>query len=742
MTIAAIDDVPLINLRSIRWALRDGVRPVIETFDVTPAGADRLRELAPGPVTLRLEVGDGGDVEFNFLYIVGFPPGPNPHIQRVELADRRWIWQSSHVLRRFNMRRRIGSRRVLEPNLPAQLQPVTPELQYRRFSLLVPNAGFKGRWLGMRDAFQNVLAEVLAKESATFGARARIVIKGNFPREIPMENVVIDDDGASAVNRMLAHFPEASLFVAPGGDVVIYSKASGEERETVIRAGSEIVGAGHVELVENVLMRPRHIEVLFSKEIEVRLDFRSGGTSTIVAATDENQIPGAPSGIDNDLLENVLPLPDYKLTIRGKEQTQGNWVAIDRDLLNAWGAPPGLGGPITGLDIRQDAIPFVDLLLSILPRFGEVDPTQNWTPRIAALRQHYRRTFRIHENLMDRIISIKAERVGNVNPSTGQRAPAIAYGDWAVIPSVKYFFRQLLTDTRYVINHSSFAAGDFSIILGSEPGAGVEKTAGSKPMPARISIVDEEQGIIHLDYMVDPNVVFQQVIPGNIENGPSGDVANSRNENVAFNATTVSNRSRPIALDDDFRLAVILTVSPGAPNSNQQLQRIIIRPQQVIPLLPPSLQFNPAEASAPPMTVRIGPGVETARIAWSDSLAPEIFSQFGLGRDIPSPLDSLIVNLDPAAAAESGASLNRIALAEAARIYASFADRFRGQAAMRIRPGIEPTGSLSEVVFEIDRFGVGTVQLAFPERFDPLNFFALLDASTRAVVLQLAIHQR
>lgn len=739
MTTASIEDVPLINAGSIRWALRDGVRPVVETFSVTPAGATVLRDFAPGPVNLRMDVGEDGElVEFTSLYIVGFPPGPNPHIQAVELADRRWMWPSSHILRRFNMRRRIGNRRVTEPNLPVQLQPVTPELAYKRFSLSVPNAGFNGRWLGVKDAFQNVMEEVLAKEFEAFGSRGRIVIR-DFTREIPIENLVIDDDGASAINRLLAYFPEAAIFISPNGDVVIYSKASGADEDSVFRAGAEIVGSGHVEKVDDRFVRPRQIEVLFSREVEVRLDFRSGGTSTIVATTGEDQIPGGASGIDNDLLENVLPLPDYRLTIGGTEQIQGNWVAINTNLLNAWGAPPGASGPIRAQDLRQDAIPFIDQYFNRIQRLGQVDTTANWLPRIAALRQHYRKTFRIHENLMDRVVALKAERVGNVNFSTGQRAPAVAYGDWAVVVTPKYFYRDNVEDTSYTINHSSFASGAFSIIQGSEPGSGAERTAGSKPMPANITIVDQDQGIISIDYALDPYGIFQQVLPGNVENGPSGDVADARNKNVAFNATTRSNLGRPIQLDSDYRLTVILTASPGAPNSGEQLQKVVIRPEQVLPLLPPSLRFNPAEASGPTLSVRVGPGVETARIPWSDRFASEIFSQFGLGGD-PKPIDSLVVNMDAATSVESGASLNRIALAEAARIYASHADRYRGQAAMRIRPGIEPGGSLSEVVFELDKFGVGTIQLSFPERFDPLNFFTLLDASTRSVILQLSTH--
>ena len=259
-------------------------------------------------------------------------------------------------------------------------------------------------------------------------------------------------------------------------------------------------------------------------------------------------------------------------------------------------------------------------------------------------------------------------------------------------------------------------------------------------MPARVSVVDADQGIISLEYASSPYGLYHEVLPGNYENGPSGDIANAKRKNVAFNATSQATKSAPMQLDGDFRLAVVMTIIPGSPNSKAQLQKIRIRPGQIQQLLPSSLKFNLSDAAGPPMAVRIGPGVETARTVWSDNRAAQIFSLVGLGNaPAAAGVEDLVVNLSPDSSRSTGASLNRIALAEAARIYGSLADRFQGQASMTIQP-MEPAGSLSEVIFELDKEGVGTIQLGLPDKFDPLNFFALLDSSTRAMVLQLATH--
>lgn len=740
MTIAVIQDVPLLNTGSIRWSLRDGVRPVIETFHVTPAGRNRLAGFVSRPVKLDIDVGGGSPVSFRNLYILDFPPGPNPYIHGVRVADRRWLWPYAHVFRRYNMRRRIGYRRSVQPNVALQLQPVTDDLLYRKFSVKNPEAGFAGRWTGV-DTLEDVLDVVLDKERERFGVKAETVFK-DIPFEVPIENLVIDDAGDAATNRILAQFPDAGLFIDPAGRVVVYSKASGEDRELVPRAGAEIVGQGHVDIVDQRVPRPRAINCYFTREVEVRLDYRSEGASPSISGVTgsttmvvedspaDNILPRADGGFGG-LIENVLPLPDYSLNVGGKVQVQGSWVTINDVLFTAWGDPPG-GRKITDQIVRLEFVPFIDSFFNRLSRFGSVDPTADWNARIAALTTHYRRTFRIREKLMDRIIAIKAERVGNVNPATGQRGPAVAYGDWCVVPTAKHFYLKR-DETSYILNHSSFN-GSFAL------------TDTSDAMPVSVSVIDQDQGIIRLDYKADPTATFQEFIPGNIINVPKAAIRDQNIENTHFNTSTRRKLSAPVQLKGDFRLAIVLTVIPAAPNHKGQLQKVTVTAQQAAQALPRSLRFNPGDATGPPMDVRIGPGVETARVAWVDSAYPEIFQQaFGFGgkpRQAGTTLEALTVNFDQGNSIQKGASLSRIAVAEAARIYATFADRYQGQMAGRIQSGIEPAGSLSEVVFELDSKGVGTVRLNFPERFEPLSFFALLDASTRAVVLQLATHQR
>src|SRR5258705_3295322 len=105
---ATLAGIPLLNSKPIRWSIREGVAPVIETFHIIPGEASGLsKERA---VTLELK-GPRGGITFKNLWIIDFPPGPNPYIAAVTVADRRYWWQYPHVLRRFNMRRRVGVKR-------------------------------------------------------------------------------------------------------------------------------------------------------------------------------------------------------------------------------------------------------------------------------------------------------------------------------------------------------------------------------------------------------------------------------------------------------------------------------------------------------------------------------------------------------------------------------------------------------------------------------------------------------
>ncbi len=723
MTILAIHDVPILVTKEHTWTLKEGVFPTIESFNISPAGHRRLENIAPGPVDLRMD-----DKYFRDLFILDFPEGPNPFVHSVRLADRRFWWPYAHVTRRFNIRRRIGVKRIRQMHLPDVLQPVTEDLFFKRFSLHNPDLGFAGRWKPLA-AILDVFSEVLRTEKERFGTSVRILASKEF-ETIPIENLEIDDPGESAIARLLNYFPDARVMIDAMGNVKIYGRADGRDTEMVQRTGAELINAGHVEIVKESRIRPREIHVLFTREIELRMDYRSSGVGPAVdqGSTADHVAPRAQAG-KGILLENVLPLPDFELTVADIQHVTGEWVVINDDLMTAWGNPPG-ALQLTDIRIRRGMIPGVQLW-NRLNRFGVFDPKANWPARLSALQQHWRRTYRVHEKVMDRIVSLKAYRVGTVNRATAQRAPPAAFGDWTAWPTVKYIYDGNHENTSLMLPNSSFENKTFDI------------TFRTRGMPAAVSVVDEDQGIIQLDFRIDPWGREIAILPGLLENIPSGDVAAAKRKNLAVNAVGTG---EAMQFDADYLMSVIMTVQPGAPNSDEQLHRIIVKPENVMQLLPTAARFNPSDALGPSMEVRVGPGVETARFAWSDANAEALLSA-GLGfrqRDVPAPdISALIVNADqqgPIWEARLGASINAIAQAEAARIWATFADRYHGNmSGGNIRLDVEPAGALAEVTFTVSTKGVLSTDLKLPGSLEPIDFLAFVNDSTRAILTRVVM---
>ena len=105
-TIGTIEGhVQILNSSPASWTETEGTDPTIEVFDVIPFQLSRLlANEGNTPVTLRLFSGTLEIIVRN-LWVLESAPGPNPHISRVKLADRRWFWKYKHVgPRRYNIR--------------------------------------------------------------------------------------------------------------------------------------------------------------------------------------------------------------------------------------------------------------------------------------------------------------------------------------------------------------------------------------------------------------------------------------------------------------------------------------------------------------------------------------------------------------------------------------------------------------------------------------------------------------
>jgi hypothetical protein len=710
----------------IEWSYTEGVRPYVTTLDFMPDDAKQLLKTdRGGPYDLVITSDDVARTIKN-LWMLRRVPGEHKYIVRIEIADRRWMWPYAHVVGRYNVRRKDGVKRVATPDTPPEVADIVPDIHYAPYSLKPPQSGWKDRWKP-RDVLEDVWKKATSREFDPPGYR----ITGNFGQsleELTIEDLQIEDSGDSAIAKALSYLPEAGIYIDDNGVAVIYSKVDGGEVGICqpSASGPEMVGRGHIEMVSNKWTCPKKVHVRFVREQEVRFD-----------AIEKSKAIGSTSTklTTERLMENVLPVPDYQLG----RWCQGTYVTFD-EYLNALPAPPG--GVIPRLDhshLQRAFLPYLDLWGAI-QLLGVRDPNSDWVARVAALQQHYRRTYRINPTWRDRFLRFYAYRVATIDPTTGTRAPSLAYADYAYLGSQKYWWKQLgengglgAGDLAYAINVDGYPKG-------ADIGNGAKAfDANSKAAPIRVQILDHDQGIIHFVYELDPVKMFDTILPSNLENIPSGNV-NDRTRSVSFNAVIKGREQQPPKLSASHKVAVVLMATPASPNNSQQFFEIVLEPKDVQHLLPSAMRESIKDARGPEMDYFVGPGIETARGAWVDSRRDDIDKLFGIKNfqpapGEPAPDNGLIINDNQSK--DGSASLRAIALARAAGVYALHAAHLSGSAEFRLSKDITIAGWISRVTHTVETDGVASTRVDLPDQLQGIDMFAFLDASTRALIMKM-----
>jgi hypothetical protein len=709
---ALINNFPLLASSEVRWTLKEGVKPFEAEFDIMPKFAEQLLSASEwAPVSLYLNDGSGNDVTINGLYVIARGVGPNPHIARILVVDRRWFWDRVHIVRHFNVRRNVGVKRQRQLDTPPEIQPLTPSIRYAPYSIR------DGEPWKAKEILENVLAQVLTAESKATGAGGSYSIDpslGDRLANLPIENLELDHAGDDALQRVLTYLPEAAVTIGKDGNVRVYSRADGSEETVVLGAGSESVSGGHVEWISNARLRPRRIHVLFTREHEVRFNFIESDSETFSP--------------DERYMQNVLSIPDWELTLKsGERLAQGNWIPFP-DALDAWGGPPFQSNLTNAASwmpfIRRTMTPWMDLWTAI-GQNGLRDTEADWMGRVGAIQQHWRLTYRINPRWMARILQLKASKVSTLNPATGDRAPALVYADHCRLAGMKsiVFQRQGPDGIKLAMNVQSYPTS----------GNDLDKTA--RAAPCRVSIMDHDQGILHLDFIGDPYRMHEVILPSLMENIPSGDINNVQ-EAIAYNGSSESRYKAPI-MSAGHKIAIVMTAIPAGNNSatSRHLQRVTVEPKDLNRILPSSLMRGIQQSIGPDMEIRINPTIETARVVWLDSKADEIEAAMGV-TDAAFNIDDLIVNLT--GNSDNAASLDAIAKAVAARTYAMLSDRHRGGKTVRLKAGPEPTGYLQEVTYTVGTSGATEMTLNLPDTLPQIDLFSMLSDSTRRLVLRLA----
>ncbi len=153
-------------------------------------------------------------------------------------------------------------------------------------------------------------------------------------------------------------------------------------------------------------------------------------------------------------------------------------------------------------------------------------------------------------------------------------------------------------------------------------------------------------------------------------------------------------------------------------------------------MLPSSETAGLNDAQGPKMQIRIGPQIEVARVQWKDSASVELDKCFGIGEGEPN-LAGLVINEGAASDLQNGASLNALAKAAAARLYASLCDRFEGRMAGYMNGGVHPGGWAGELQHKLAQDGVATTSVMMPSQLPQFSIFSFLDSASRQAIMRL-----
>ncbi|HKS16982.1 MAG TPA: hypothetical protein VJU16_06700, partial [Planctomycetota bacterium] len=512
-------------------------------------------------------------------------------------------------------------------------------------------------------------------------------------QQLSFEGIQLADPGPEALARLLTYTPGTDLFVNNEGQVVFFDKLSGLESEMIAIGEPPLVQGTVPKFVNFDRLRPSQIDVYFTPEAEIRFD-------TGLTVDDEGRF-----------IFNVLPLPDPTTIIGGQALIAGTWYPFGSKLYSAWNtASEGAPTPPAGIPPLDDkAINqywFMDKLHQMYSRLGDFNPYQLWAQRVEAVKAHYRQTYQINRRWMDRMHSIRPYRVGILDPENGTRAPSQAYTDYCIRPNMKTMLRSPVQSTLGV-NIFGYTTGPLS---------------GAKAAPAIVQLLDDEVGILHLDYRLDPFGLTSQLIPSAVDNLPSCDIANLNRPMFWSGARISGGAPNMPALHSTHQVAVVITAAPATPNDVRQLYKRTVTPGDV-----QGVQgVGGGQASGPPWQVLVGP-IITARFMWSDSHAGNIAAAFSGGGVSSDLLEPLLINRD---------DVEAVAKAVAAKIYAMFTNRFQGGMSTLLNQDIEPKGNLLEVSHGIGVDGKPVTSLFLPQERTPLDPMALLPASTRAILFR------
>ncbi len=714
-TYSTLAGYPLDANDNISWSLTNGVAPHVAAFHVDKDVGTKIIQLAKStPLeqhNFTLTLGGKKTVNVNGLLILSMAPGDSPHTVRILVADRRYLLQRSVSHRAYNIRMRsANTKRLSAEDVPIQIADIEFDITYALASLK-PD----GQPWTPGEILASVLEELAKGPPGTTQRLFNFRVPKAFRNEQTVQDLELDDNGTTAIARVLQLIPVADCYCDYDGTIVFYDRFSGHEAQVLDAAKGEIIGGGHVQFINNSITRPREVHVLFTREHEVRFDF--------IDTVDPSQITQLKEG---RFLENVLPIPDPGLFVGEDpvEYVQGTFITVEQ-ALTAWNSDDNDPGPISieynkrvirenwGLDIRQN------LWGNIFDKIENTDPLKlGWLARHEAIKAHFRQTFRVNHQWVNKVRRFIMERSSILNTETGSRAPAAVYVGYALGITTKGNHQKDLASL--IANIPSFA--NSSMVL-----------KHSRPSAVTLVPLILEQGIFRFNFWTDPYGIYQHIYPslteGSLVCNPKYQRDFDSDGNPLLFTRDQIKKSNTFKLAEEHRASIVVSCVPWAPNSTRALHRVIVKAEEV--------GFK--NSNGPIWEIRVPAGMETARFRWSDEYNTLIELAFGVGYELLTQSqvdvlrDILLVN---------GEVVNNLAKAFAQAVYTTMADRAVGSRTIDLTPDVPIGGHISKITHLVDQKGGGYTRVEVAPEVRPVDFMAFVPHAVRRVIMQLVTRDR
>lgn len=682
------------------WTQSLGIEAPSITWDFSVADAAAILA-GPREVTIEMQNAAGVKKTIQRVYVVREEDSPDLLVRRITFSDVRFYLPFAWVRATYNLRAQSGTfRQVLPDAQPGAAPPPTiANWTLAPYSLKDETTPF--------TAFEIALDVV---EKATKGhdfPEIAVVNKANPRTSFKPNDIYVDSQGHMAIGQTLGALGGLDITVNDAGEVVIVNAYMGAEKATIdpiVRAYS-LEWKGLIRWIDMGNIAPAGAFVLYTRRVEIRADSwegapgSDGNASTVgddvtwgrdntptminvIPVTDQS-LP-FPSAADPTIQGNLLPLSQYCRAVGLKADTTTGtaaaFVPITRQKLLS-----GAGGAKSASPLQSTRLEGI----YASDHGSGIGANIAWAARCGAIRNYTRTLYKLNPILARQCVpgSIKAERVGLLDASTGTRQPATVYMDYVQRPIGPGFS----TDDKFgwivnsippnTPNTQQYPSGSK---VYSDPGPYNQnpfRLDQATSAPFQVQCYDATTGVFFFSGMAQDTTKIKHsadIMPGLVWTLPSGKGGNLF-KGLAFSSWV--NTQKLLT----HRVALVFSAIPGGPNGPNALHRYESTVARALALLgAPGDSVSPR---APKREFRVREGTALARIPWDDDKRQALLGCFSAqGTQDPSKLVPV-----------NSPELQDFSDAVFANFLSAVLNHYEGTMTVGFMPDVTPVGSLHQV---------------------------------------------